>query len=413
MDVLHERCAGMDVSKRDVKVCVRSPSRYAGRYRSEVKTFGAMTGQILELRAYLIEAQVTRVVMESTGEYWKPFYYLLEDGPFEVLLVNPGHVKNMPGRKTDVSDAQWLADLAAHDLVRGSLVPPPPIRMLRDLTRTCTDLTRDRTREYNRLQGVLEDAGIKLTAVTSTVAGVSARSMLDALVAGERDGAVLAELAQKRLRSKRDLLAEALVGRFTDHHAFMVTLHLKVIDQLTAAIDQLTTRIEVVIEPFRAPIDLLETVPGFSHRVAVVVFAEIGGDAAKFPTPAHLASWAGVCPGHHQSADRIKSAHTRPGNAYLKGALGIAAMAASRTKGTFLHRRFARIRARGGGSRAVVAVQHSILISVHEMLTHQQPYQEPPVSVRRSDPQKQLRRLTNHANELGFTVRFDPIPRAS
>ncbi len=413
VEVLHERCAGLDVSKRDVKVCVRAPSRYAGRYRSEVRTFGSMTGQILELRRYLIEQKVTRVVMESTGEYWKPFYYLLEDGPFEVLLVNPRHVKNMPGRKTDVSDAQWLAELAAHDLVRGSLVPPPPIRILRDLTRTCTDLTQDRTREWNRLQGVLEDAGIKLTAVTSAATGVSARLMLQALIDGERDGTVLAELAQKRLRSKRDLLAEALVGRFTEHHAFLVSMHLKVIDQITAAIAQLTQRIEVVIEPFRQSIALLATIPGFSHGIAVTVFAEIGGDISQFPTPAHLASWAGVCPGHHQSADRVKSARTRPGNSYLKGALGIAALANSRSKNTFLGRRFKRIRSRRGGSRAVVAVQHSILVSVHQMLVNHQPYQEPTPHSRRDNPEKALRRITKQANDMGFTVRFDPIPRAS
>jgi transposase len=252
VEVLHERCAGLDISKRDAKVCIRVPGGRGGRYRNEVTTFGSMTGQILQLRAFLLEQQVTRVVMESTGDYWKPFYYVLEGAPFELLLVNPRHVRGLPGRKTDVSDAQWLADLGAHGLVRGSLVPPPPIRELRDLTRTHADLTRDRTREYNRLQSVLEDAGIKLTSVASKINGVSCRLMLDALVAGERNPKILAQLAKGSLREKRDALTQAMTGRFTAHHEFMVRLHLQVIDQLTAAIDDLGTRIEVVTGPFRA-----------------------------------------------------------------------------------------------------------------------------------------------------------------
>ena len=206
MEVLHERCAGMDISKRDVKVCIRVPGAPGGRYRNEVTTFGSMTDQILALRTFLLEQRVTLVVMESTGDYWKPFYYLLEDAPFEVMLVNPRHVKGLPGRKRDVSDAQWLADLAAHGLVRGSLVPPPPIRVLRDLTRTHADLTRDRAREYNRLQSVLEDAGIKLTSVATRINGVSCRLMLEALVAGERDPKVLAGLAKASLKGKREQL---------------------------------------------------------------------------------------------------------------------------------------------------------------------------------------------------------------
>ncbi len=327
MEVLHERCAGLDVSKKDVKVCIRVPGGRGGRYRNEVTTFGSMTAQVLELRAFLLEQQVTLVVMESTGDYWKPFYYVLENAPFELLLVNPRHVRGLPGRKTDVSDAQWLADLGAHGLVRGSLVPPPPIRVLRDLTRTHADLTRDRTREYNRLQSVLEDAGIKLTSVASKINGVSCRLMLDALVAGERDPKVLAGLARASLRDKRDQLTMAMTGRFSDHHAFLVKLHLQVIDQLTAGIDELTTKIEVVTEPFRVQVALLETIPGVSTQIAVVIIAETGGDMTKFPTAGHLASWAGICPGHHQSAEVTKKAKTRPGNSYLKGALGTAAKA--------------------------------------------------------------------------------------
>jgi transposase len=349
VEVLHERCAGLDVSKRDVKVCIRVPGGRGGRYRNEVTTFGSMTGQILELRAFLLEQQVTLVVMESTGDYWKPFYYVLENAPFELLLVNARHVRGLPGRKTDVSDAQWLADLGAHGLVRGSLVPPPPIRVLRDLTRTHADLTRDRTREYNRLQSVLEDAGIKLTSVATKISGVSCRLMLDALVAGERDPKVLAGLAKASLRGKRDQLKLAMTGRFTDHHAFMVRLHLRVIDQLTAAIDELTAKIEVVTEPFRAQVELLKSIPGVSTQIAVTIIAETGGDMSKFRTAGHLASWAGVCPGHHQSAQVTKKAKTRPGNSYLKGALGQAAMSSMQVHETFLQDRHHRLNPGSGG----------------------------------------------------------------
>ncbi len=257
MEVVHERCAGMDVSKRDVKVCVRSPGKRRGSYAKAVTTFGSVTAEILRLREHLITAGVTLVVMEATGDYWKPFYYLLEDGPFQVMLVNPAHARNLPGRKTDVSDAQWLAELAAHGLVRGSFVPPPPIRILRDLTRARVILTQDRVREINRLDKVLEDAGIKLSSVASDIMGVSGKAMLHALVDGERDPKVLAGLARMSLRNKTDQLAAALTGRFTDHHAFMVGLHLRLIEQLTVGIADLTNRIETLIDPYRPVLKLL------------------------------------------------------------------------------------------------------------------------------------------------------------
>lgn len=418
VEVLHERCAGMDISKKDVKVCIRVPGGRGGRYRNEVTTFGSMTGQILKLRAFLLEQQVTLVVMESTGDYWKPFYYVLENAPFELLLVNPRHVRGLPGRKTDVSDAQWLADLGAHGLVRGSLVPPPPIRELRDLTRTHADLTRDRTREYtreyNRLQSVLEDAGIKLTSVASKVNGVSCRLMLDALVAGERNPKILAQLAKGSLREKRDELTQAMTGRFTAHHEFMVRLHLQVIDQLTAAIDDLSTRIEVVTGPFRAQLALLETIPGVSTQIAQVIIAETGGDMTKFPTAGHLASWAGICPGHNQSAEVTKKAKTRPGNSYLKGALGNAAMSGMQVHETFLQDRHHRLKPRIGGLRTIVALEHSILRSAWYKLTTNQPYRELGAGYhQRRHPQNALRSITRQANRLGFSVRFDPITQTA
>jgi transposase len=289
-----------------------------------------MTNQILALREHLIAEQVSCVAMEATGDYWKPFYYLLEDAGFELLLANARHVKNLPGRKTDVSDAAWLAQLAAHGLVRGSLVPPPPIRQLRDLTRTRTGWVRDRSREIARLERLLEDAGIKLSSVASELNGVSCRAMLSALIDGERDPAVLANLAKRRLRPKISILVEALAGRFSDHHAYLARMHLDPIDRHTARIADIEQRIEVLMEPFQAFRELISSIPGISRTVADVVIAETGGDLSVFPTAEHLTSWAGVCPGSHESAGRVKSTKTRAGNAHLKGALGVAALAVAR-----------------------------------------------------------------------------------
>ncbi len=287
MELVHPRCAGLDVSMRDAKVCVRVAGSGRAAARSTVTTWGAVTTQVLALREHLIAAQVTLVVMEATGDYWKPFYYLLEDAPFEVMLVNARHVKNLPGRKSDVSDAAWLAQLGAHGLGRGSLVPPEPIRRLRDLTRTRTAIVRERAREIQRLEKLLE-AGIKLSSVASDINGVSGRAMLEALITGQRDAAALAELAKRRLRSKIPALTEALTGRFTEHHAFLARLHLDLIDQHTRAVDELTTRIEVVIEPFRGVRDLIITIPGISVGVADVIIAETGADMSRSrsgPTP--------------------------------------------------------------------------------------------------------------------------------
>ncbi|MGL5824622.1 MAG: IS110 family transposase, partial [Nocardioides sp.] len=308
MEVLHPRCAGLDVSKKDAKVCVRVAGAGRGKTVETVTTWSSMTNSILALREHLAEQQVRCVVMEATGDYWKPFYYLLEDLPgVEVMLVNARHVKTLPGRKTDVADATWLAQLGAHGLVRGSFVPPAPIRQLRDLTRARTAITRERGREVQRLEKLLEDAGIKLSAVASDIMGVSGRAMLEALIAGDRDPAGLADLAKRRLRNKIPELVEALQGRFTDHHAFLARTHLDLIDQHTTAIDKITTRIEVVIEPFRGFHDLICTIPGIATITADIIVAETGADMTRFPTAKHLASWAGTTPGNNQSAGRVKS----------------------------------------------------------------------------------------------------------
>jgi transposase len=277
MELVHPRCAGLDVSKRDAKVCVRVAGAGRAAATSTVTTCGAVTNQVLALREHLIVEQVSLVVMEATGDYWKPFYYLLEDAGFEVMLVNARHVKNLPGRKSDVSDAAWLAQLGAHGLVRGSVVPPEPIRQLRDLARTRTTVVRERGREIQRLEKLLEDAGIKLSSVATDITGVSGRAMLEALVAGQRDPAELAELAKRRLRSKIPALTEALTGRFSEHHAFLARMHLDLIDGHTHAIEELTARIEVVTEPFRGVRDLIVTIPGISVGVADVVIRDRGG----------------------------------------------------------------------------------------------------------------------------------------
>jgi transposase len=369
MDLLHPRCAGLDVSKRDAKVCVRVASGTRAAARSTVTTWGSVTNQVLALREHLIAEQVTLVVMEATGDYWKPFYYLLEDAPFEVMLVNARHVKNLPGRKTDVSDAAWLAQLGAHGLVRASFVPPAQIRQLRELTRTRTTMVRERAKEIQRLEKLLEDTGIKLSSVASDISGVSGRLMLDALISGQRDPAALADLAKRRLRSKIPALTEALTGRFTDHHGFLARVHLDLIDQRSHAIAELTARIEVVIEAFRGARDLIVTIPGISVLVADVIIAETGADMHRFPTAGHLASWAGTCPGCNESSGRIKSTKTRPGNPYLKGALGIAALSAARSHDTYLAAKDRRIASRRGPVKAIVAVEHAMLIAIWNMIT--------------------------------------------
>ena len=408
MEVIHPRCAGIDVSKRDAKVCVRIAGAGRRGATSTVTTWGAFTNQVLALRDHLIEAQVTLVVMEATGDYWKPFYFLLEDG-LNVMLVNARHVKNMPGRKSDVSDAAWLADLGAHGLVRGSFVPPAPIRQLRDLTRTRTAITRERGREVQRLEKLLEDAGIKLSSVASDINGVSGRAMLEAMIAGQRDPAVLADLAKRRLRSKIPALTEALTGRFSEHHAFLARVHLDLIDRHTQAIDEVTDRIEQVIEPFRGFRELICTIPGINTLVADVITAETGADMSRFPTASHLASWAGTCPGSNESAGRVKSTKTRPGNPYLKGALGVAAMSAARSKNTYLGVKYRRIASRRGPMKAIVAIEHAILTAIWNMTATGALYDDPgPDFYTRRNPDKAKRRAIEQLRVMGYTVTLEP-----
>jgi len=414
MEVIHNRCAGMDVSKKDAKVCVRVAA--AGRRKTveTVRTWGATTNQVLALRDHLVAEQVSLVVMEATSDYWKPFYYLLEDAGFELMLVNARHVKNMPGRKTDVTDAAWLAQLGAHGLVRASFVPPAPIRELRDLTRARVMLTRERGREIQRLEKLLEDARIKLSSVATDITGVSGRLMLQALIDGHRDPAALADLAKRRLRTKIPELTEALTGRFTEHHAFLAGLHLETIDQRTRQIDELNQRIDQAMTPFRAFCDLICTIPGVGRRTAEVVVAETGADMTVFPSPKHLASWAGVCPGSNESAGRVKSTQTRPGNPYLKAALGTAALSIAATHGTFLAAKYRRLAARRGGKKALVAIEHTLLTTIWSMGNTGAEYDDPgPDYYIRHNPERVLRNATRQLERLGYSVTLSPTAQTA
>jgi transposase len=411
VDVVHPRCAGVDISKRDAKVCVRIQGAGRARARSTVTTWEAVTNRILALRDHLIAEEVTLVVMEATSDYWKPFYYLLEDAPFEVMLVNARHTKGIPGRKTDVSDAAWLAELGAHGLVRGSFVPPEPIRQLRDLTRTRTAITRERGREVQRLEKLLEDAGIKLSSVASDITGVSGRAMLEALIAGDRDPARLADLAKRRMRSKIPELTEALTGRFGEHHSFLARLHLDLIDGHSRAIEELDERIEEAMQPFRATRDLIVTIPGISTVVADVIIAETGGDMSRFPSAGHLASWAGTCPGSNESAGRVKSTHTRPGNPYLKGALGTAAMSVARSKNTYLAAKFRRIASRRGPVKALVALEHAMLVAIWNMCSTGTYYADPGEDFfTRLHPDRARDRALEQLHRMGYAVTLEPLP---
>jgi len=319
----------------------------------------------------------------------------------------------VPGRKTDVSDAAWLADLGAHGLVRASLVPPPAIRALRDLTRARSVITRERTREIQRLEKLLEDAGIKLSVVVSNIVGVSGRAMLEALIAGERDPAVLADLAKYGMRKKIPALTEALTGRFSEHHAFMTRLYLDCIDDHSAKISRLDERIEEAMTPFRPARELLMSIPGFSARIAEVFIAETGGDMTAFPSARHLASWAGVAPGCNESAGRVKSAATRPGNRYLKAALGIAALSAARSKDTYCNAKFKRIAARRARMIALVALEHTMITDAYNMLCNGAFYRDPGPDYYPPPPAKNKNRAIKQLEALGYNVTLEPRTKAA
>jgi len=408
MDLLVERVAGLDVHRDTVMACARFPSDTGRRRESETREYGTTTAELRHLAEWLGDHGVTDVAMEATGVYWVPVYAALEDS-FAVMLVNAAHMKNVPGRKTDVADAAWIAQLIEHGLLRASFVPPPDIRQLRSLTRYRRTLVNERTRAVQRLEKVLQDAGIKLTSVASSVLSKSGRDMLEALVAGVRDPEVLAELARGRLRPKIAALREALAGRFDHHHGAIVAEGLAHIDGLEASIARVSVEIDRLLEPHRWAVELLDTIPGVDLRTAEVIIAEIGVDMTVFPTAGHLASWAGLCPGNHQSAGKRGSGTTRPGSPWLRKALVEAALAAARTRGSYLAVRHARIRARRGKQRAAIATAHVILVAAWHMLNDRVPFVElgPDYYTRHHSPEAETRRLLRRLEALGHHVRID------
>ncbi len=373
MQVVVERCAFLDVHRDTVMACARVPDGEGGRWE-EVAEFLPTTSQLLVLSDWLVERGVTLVGMEATGVYWKPVHWVLEEAIDDVWVINARHMRNVPGRKTDVADAQWGVQLLEHGLVRPSFIPPRPTREQRDLTRYRKSVIEERGRETQRLHKVLEDAGVKLSSVASSVLTKSGREMIDALVAGQRDPDVLAEMAKGRMRAKIPELRDALAGRFNAHHALLCRAMLARIDQADATIDELTKQIEKLLDPHEAAVTLLVGIPGVSNRTAQVILAEIGTDMSRFPTAGHLASWAGMCPGNNESAGKHRSGRTRHGSKWLRIALVEAGQAAGRSKDTYLAAHYARIRGRRGPGRAAVAVGHSILVIAWHLLSTGETY---------------------------------------
>lgn len=411
MDVIFERVAALDVHKAQVTGCVRVPGS-EGR-EQQLTEFSTTVQGLLTLRDWLEAHRVTHVVMEATGVYWQPCWAVLEDR-FECMLVNARHVKQVPGRKTDVSDAAWLCQLLEAGLLRGSFVPPKPIRALRTLTRYRKAQIKERQREANRLHKVLEDTGIKLDCVATDILGKSGRAMLEALCRGTTDPELLAELARGRLRAKLPALREALEGRFDRQHGLVVSAILAHLDFLDGQIERLSEMIEEQLRPFAAAVQLLRSIPGVETRTAETIIAEIGTDMSQFPSDRHLASWAGQCPGNDQSAGKRRSGRTRKGSKWLNDALKEAAMAATRTNGSYLQAQYRHLRPRLGHGKALGAVKHSIIVACWHMLTTGELYTDLGADYFHTrDPVRQTKRLVKQLEALGHHVTLQPIPTAA
>ena len=412
MDRLYECCCGLDVHKQTVVACLISPVAGVGQTKT-IRTFATMTDELDAMADWLAEAGCTHVAMESTGVYWKPIYNRLE-GRFTLLVANAQHIKVMPGRKTDVKDCEWIADLLQHGLLTASFIPNQAQRELRDLTRTRTTLIDERSRTVLRLQKVLEDANIKLSGVATDIMGVSGRAMLAALVAGTTEPALLAELAKGRLRAKREQLERALTGRMNEHHRSLVGMHLSHIDFLDEQVDQLSAQIEERLRPFEAELERLETIPGIKRRTAEVLAAEIGLDMSHFPTAGHLASWAGMCPGNHESAGKRKTGKTRKGSKWLRRALTESGRAAARKKGCYPSLQYRRLVVRIGPNKAAVAVGHTLLVTVYYLLTRQDVYHDlTPAQLDVGLRARATKRATQQLQALGYEVTLAPKTQAA
>jgi len=414
MQVLYPCCCGLDVHKKTVVACLLRAGA-DGQRRREVRTFATMTDDLLALADWLRGAGCTHVAMESTGVYWKPVYNILE-GQFEVMVVNAAHIKAVPGRKTDCQDAEWIADLLQHGLVRPSFIPDRPQRELRDLTRTRTALIDERSAAVNRLQKVLEDANIKVAGVATDVMGVSGRAIVEAILRGTTDPATLAELAKGRLRAKRAELERALRGRVGAHHRLLLTTHLAHVDFLDEEVARLSAEIAERLRPVEDEVQRLDTIPGVDRRTAEVLVAELGTDLDRFPSAAHLASWAGMCPGNHESAGKRRGGRTRKGSKWLRRALVEAACGAARTKQpgrAALAGHYRRLVARRGRQKAVVAVGHRLLIIVYHVLRHGQSYQEPTPTDLDQRRRRTRDRAIHQLRQLGYDVAVTPKQAAA
>jgi transposase len=402
MELMFTRCAGLDVHQHSVVACSRIVDD--GKVIEEVRTFDTTTKGLLELCRWLEEKGCTHAAMEATGVYWKPVWHVLEPS-FELVLANAAHIKNVPGRKTDVNDATWIADLLAHGLIRGSFVPPTPVQDLRALMRTRKQLVREAARNTQRIQKALEDANIKITGIVSNILGKSGRAILNALVEGETDPERLVDLAGGRLKAPREKLVEALRGNVRDHHRFLIKLHLDQIDGIDNAVRELEARVSEQLDPFRKNVELLTTIPGVSETAARVIVAELGGDMSRFPSASHLVSWAGLCPRSDMSAGKRRSSRIRHGAPWLKTTLVQCAWAATRTKDSYLRAQFHRLKSRVGSMKAAIAVAASMLTAVFHMLRDGVPYRELGATfLDRRDSTKVAKRLVRRLEALGLKV---------
>ena len=412
MDTMYSCCASLDVHKETVAACVRRVDS-AGRVAKEIHTFGTTTGKLLTLLDWLAASGVKAVAMESTGVFWKPIWNILE-GALELILVNARHIKNMPGRKTDVKDCDWIAQLLQHGLLRPSFVPERPQRELRDLTRHRSQLVAEQTRMANRIHKTLEDANVKLGSVATDILGVSGTQMIRALVAGQDDPHELAELARGRLRAKLPDLREALQGHLTGHHRFMLGHLLHHLDYLDSQIAQFDQRIEELMAPFQQAVQRMMTIPGVGQWTAENVLAEIGTDMTRFPTARHMASWAAMCPGNHESAGKRRSGRTNHGNRWLRSALTQAAWAASHSKKTYLSSQYRRLAGRRGKKRAIVAVGHTMLVMIYHILRNAVDYRElGPDYMDKLQPRRLTTYLVKRLKSLGHKVTLAPAEQAA
>jgi len=412
MEVLHSHCAGLDVHKGSVVACARH--MVDGAVKREVRSFKTTTKDLMALSEWLSVEGCTHIVMEATGVYWKPVWHILSDGEFKLVLANAAHVKNVPGRKTDVNDATWLADLMAHGLVRGSFVPDEPTQEMRNLLRTRKQFVRERSSHVQRIQKTLEDANIKLDSVIADIVGLSGRRMIEALIAGETDPTALAALAHRRIKATPADLEAALRGRVTDHHRFMLRLLLQHIDAIDAAIAQIDQEVDGKVEPFRTAIQIVSTIPGVRELSAEVIVAEIGIDMARFPTQAHLIAWSGLCPRNDESAGKRRSTRMRKGAPWLKTTLIQCAWAAARTKESYLQAQFHRLRARRGAKKAIGAVAASVLTAAYHMLQTGTLYHDlGPNHFDKTAKQKHVDRLINRLRNLGYAVAITPVEAAA